>query len=295
MSVASSVKHLPRITEWLKTQVSDLSWLSADEILRRYTDIFQTPWDKVHDLLRTFKWYKTPEERWDIDWSFIWDDIYIEDLYDVTWAERIEWLVDNSHLTSELWVLLWISFPSVPLFDSPWAIVQIDKDWKIEDSYHNFHNILSLQDETPSPVSEQYERTVLLRMAFEKAYFHHIMSLVPQWTPLHTSIIQELLSKMIMSQQYRWGFHNRETWETIWNSWSSLNEGVVKKIIWEKLWMTIDEYCKICKCWECDVLAGLWDELMSMIISWVPIDVALKSFANDLEMWIGNNTMWLLN
>jgi len=298
MSVNKTIEKLPEIRESISNVVL-ADFTNASE--QKVSEILSNPhhnwlWQKLVHTVRTFRWYKNPEAQ-ELDRGFFGKDIYPEEPSEF-FQEKMNFISENGRqLTSMLANHLWCKLPDVPLFDSPGTLVQLDKQGALKDSYHNFENILS-EEGGNSTVSEKYNHNVLWRMAFEKAYFHFLISLIPVWSPLSTAMIQEYLTKLAGEDQYRGGFHNPTTGETFGNSASSLNEEVVESIL-KHFYpeMSIEDHCKRYDFHQCNLLAGIGDELMSRILALGEerLVLIMDYIASHIRRAAKGDTMWMLH
>lgn len=200
------------------------------------------------------------------------------------------------HISDMFCNSLWITaLNSVSLFESPWVLTKVSNKFHTT-LYQDFRNSFIWWDDL-SPVAQAYEHVFMEQICIKKAMMHALIHMIPQWTPLHTSMVQQYLQEFTEAFQYRWGYQNPDTKETFGVSGTSMSECVVAEILKQAgfTW-GLDDIAKHFKCWRVDLLAGIWDELMARLMAHDESEwgAQIQIVGDDIKQHMKNNTLWLL-
>ena len=151
------------------------------------------------------------------------------------------------------------------IFESVWAISYIADVWNLVYAQDDF----SSSEDWYSPVSKVYEHVDLKRMAFEKAYFHSLISRIAPTLANTPQQVQEILSALSENWRHYYPWAYSDTDGAIGVSATVIAENIVTKI-WEMYQdknPDIDTFAKQkWENWRVDLLAGIWDELFARLL-----------------------------
>lgn len=126
------------------------------------------------------------------------------------------------------------------IFESVWAISYISEVWNLLYTTVDF----SSSEGGSSPVSEEYKHLDLKRMAFEKAYFHSLISKLDPSLARTPQKVQQILSGLSEEWRHYYPWAYSDDNRVIWVSATVIAENIALKIseMYKDKNLNIDEF-----------------------------------------------------